>query len=94
MTCKTFLIITENQQVLQRRAILVSVLFSLSGIKQLTEIIIKPEYVTNVLINGMTSSTDELRLAESSNNLPVAPNDILIRHSALKIKMFNMTLGR
>lgn len=35
MICKTFLIITKNQQVLQRRAILVNVFSSLLGIKQL-----------------------------------------------------------
>lgn len=68
MICKTFLIITKNQQVLQRRAILVNVFSSLLRIKQLkSSDYLTPAYISNLLISGITSSTDCLRQVESSN---------------------------
>lgn len=69
MICKTFLIITKNQQVLQQqRAILVNVFSSLLGIKQLkSSDYLTPAYISNLLISGITSSTDCLRQVESSN---------------------------
>lgn len=64
MICKTFPIITENQQVLQRRAVLVNVFTSLSGTKQLKQL--------NLLISGRTFSTDYSSRVESGTNLLVA----------------------
>lgn len=70
MICKTFVIFTENQQVLQRRAILVNVFSSLSEIKQLnvkSNDYLTPAYISNLPISGITFPTDCLRQVESSN---------------------------